>query len=42
MIEGMKGGREEFLDVNEGNSNEITTRESMIDEYGRVDFCFDS
>jgi hypothetical protein len=28
--------------VNEGNNNGITTRESGVDEYGRVDFCFDS
>jgi len=42
MIEGMAGGWEEFLDVNEGNNNGITTRESGVDEYGRVDFCFDS
>lgn len=42
MIEGMEGGWEEFLDVNEGNNNGITTRESGVDEYGRVYFCFDS
>jgi len=28
--------------VNEGNNNGITTRESGVDEYGRVHFCFDS